>query len=65
MNQLRFIITDNRCDGGQMINSMIVMTIFILFLHDVIVKIVSIKLNLNEKLLYPIPLSFFIILGLH
>ncbi len=48
-----------------MINSMIVMTIFILFLHDAIVKIVSIKLNLNEKLLYPIPLSFFIILGLH
>ena len=65
MNQLRFIIAGNRRGGGQMINSIIAMTVFILVLSYAIGKIVSMKLNLSEKLPYAIPLGFFIILGLH
>ncbi|MFR7896830.1 DUF6077 domain-containing protein [Turicibacter sanguinis] len=48
-----------------MINSIIAMTVFILVLSYAIGKIVSMKLNLSEKLPYAIPLGFFIILGLH
>lgn len=48
-----------------MINSIIAMTVFILVLSYAIGKIVSIKLNLDEKLPYAIPLGFFLILGLH
>lgn len=48
-----------------MINSIIAMTVFILFLSYSIGKVVSIKLNIEKKLPYSIPLGFFVILGLH